>query len=63
MSGQSAIQVGWKGEEWLAKKLRWLNFQEYLVGDFKNIGGLRPRKLSLSLSMSTLLKTLSTFRV
>jgi hypothetical protein len=28
MSDQTAIQVGWKREEWLAKKLRWLNFQE-----------------------------------
>jgi hypothetical protein len=35
----NAIQVGCKPQEWLLEKLRWLNFQEYLVGSFKNIGG------------------------
>jgi hypothetical protein len=39
MTTLHAIQVGWKREESLAKKLHWLKFQENLVGSVKKIGG------------------------
>jgi hypothetical protein len=82
MTTLHAIQVGWKREESLAKKLHWLKFQENLVGSVKKIGGRKsgdvdrileiqnsinvtgfPPKLSLCLSMSTLLKNSGTFCV